>query len=295
MERLLYLGLVALVFLSGCMKTTDSLSKKRSDLQTRIGQEEQVRIDEAAGSAEATRHLLGLYKGDDPLVAAAQETNTVTIHALPNPSLETRLKWDIITAELVADHEKAPRILRDVKKKLVDSEKKEAKLRGGLAKTTESLIGLHTSKQVEREIEKALKNHELQKYLVKVFAFASVASVLISAAISWFFSWRMGVYGFVAAGVFGFAAYYVTQTWFAYLAAALAIVILVGILLFIMGRSKPEKELRGQVHAINTLGDSENEEEKKAAKIVKRRINDIQKTKRERDRHEKYIKYLEEV
>lgn len=289
----IFSGILILLSLVGC-NTIDGLNQERMQLAYQIGAEQEKRVEQAAGAAQATSIILSQPEVDpSKAIGYARTTNEFVVASLPKPSSEQSLYWQDVANSMLRGEEVGKQFSRSYNI-LTRSEQTEKDLQEKLANTTNALLALHEKEKAKHEsqILALAQNQELTKYLVKIFAYAAVASVLISALVGYFLGWKAGLNGIIAAGFFALAAYYITQTWFAYIAAIFAIIVLVGIIYYIFGRSEPEGELKKQVLAIEDMSDSDDPEEREAAEIVKKKINDKQPTPRAREHHKKYIKKL---
>jgi hypothetical protein len=274
-------------FLFGC-NTIDSLHNEKTELSNKIGQEEVFRIDQAAGATHATKKILETSPNDDPHTAAARKSVDIADKALPPLSIEDKSRWDEIAEKLILGDSAE---LKKVEKELISSENKQSELKKKLEETTNELFLFYEERQRNDElrIAEAESKIELQKDLVKYFFAAAAICAIAGAVLTWLMGFKVGLNAFIAAGFFSLAAYLISQTWFAYIAAGIAIISFCGIGFYVWGRLRPEKTMAKTADVLEKMEKSPEGHKSAAAKLVKKEIGNSLSGK-EADAHKKYIK-----
>lgn len=273
------------VFLCSC-NTIEQTIKKKNEIENKIGEEKKYRVDQASGAVYATRVILEDSE-DTPNTVAAKKTINIAEKSLPDLSIEDQKKWEEISKEIKEN----PKSLNRIEKKLTKSEKRESKLQEDLEEITEKLFYVYDKDKEKSEdaLKEAKSNKKLLSKLSMYFAGAAVLCVLGSLLIGHFLGFRVALNGFIAGGFFGLASYLVTQTFFAYIAGLVAVIMVSGTIYYIWGRVKPERAVKKTVDVIEKLEKSEDPEKREAAKILKKEMS-FSLTGKEAESHKKYIK-----
>lgn len=286
-----------LFFLLFTLTSCNSLnwqSPKTDKISSKIEKQESYKLEQASGAVYATKKILSKSPNKDVYTQSAKKTNDLASKALPYPTIENQNVWEEIAYNLIEENEKGQRQVERIEGKLSDSEKKITNLQDELEQAQQDKLALYKQKQREykAKIQDLLRNQGLQKYLVKIFAYASVASVLASVVLAYFFGFKIAINGIIAGAGFGLAAYLVTQTFFAYLAAGFAIIMFAGIIYYIWGRSQPEKTLKKVVKTVDKMEKSPDARKRDAAKMMKQQMEEGSTGTKEEEKEKKYIKDL---
>lgn len=282
-----------LIFLSflliGC-NTVDSLNSEKAELSNKIGQEEVFRIDQAAGATHATKKILETSPSDDAHTVAARKSVDIADKALPPLSIEDKSRWDEIAEKLIFGDDAE---LQRVEQSLIKSENKSKSLAEKLKQKENQIVSLLQEKDAQNEarIEELKRDQELQKTLVRYFFGAAAVCAIAGGVLTWILGFRIGLNAFIAAGFFGLAAYLITLSWFAYVAAGMAIIMFVGTIYYIWGRLKPEKVMTKTADVLEKMEKSPQGHISGAAKLVKEEIK-RSLTGKEAEGHKAYIKEI---
>jgi len=282
-----------IIFLCSCLISCNSFDFKKNQREViinKIGEQKSLQIERASGAIHATETILNKSPNKDIYTEAAKKTNSLASNALPNTSLGEEKMWEEIAEGLIQGND---RKYNKIKNELIKSEEKEHKLEKKLADTTSELFFLHEeiTEGHQKEIEELMRGQELKKKLMMYFAGAAALCAIGSAILGYFLGIRIAINGAIAAGFFGLAAYLVTQSFFAYIAAGMAVVMFAGTIYYVCGQLRPKRAIKKTAEVLEKMSNSEEGFKRNAAKLVKKEIQNSLVGK-EAQKHKEYVRSI---
>lgn len=263
--------LLALLLLGGCTTVPSDSERQLREAEGRIHQTYKMRIDEAAAAVSAsTTTLKDHHIPVDAKLSAATELNSAAMALLhPQPSHEALVRWDAAAGRLVAgDADALKGLLQEGATLRVTEEslkRRREDLQESLRRATEA-----REVRLKEQLRSAQDYAKHHKYLIYIFASAGVACV-IGGIFAMRLSTGIGVNLIIAGAGFSLTAYYITRSWFAWIAAIFAILVVAGIAYMVIGRWRHQRVLSNVVQSI----DKTEEEEPTAIRKLKNRIDRV--------------------
>lgn len=280
----------SLILLSACV-TTDSIQKKNDGYTEKIAQEESYIVQQGAGAAVATKMILEKGNLTDIYTVSAKKTISISVDALPNLTLNERLKWEQIADDLIKGNEESLKLKGE---ELIQSENKQIELKKKLEEGKARLLDVYARREAKHkeELKDMERNNALKKDLVKYFFYAAAVCVLAGGVLSCIFGFKLGLNVFIAGAFFSLAAYLITQPFFCYLAAGMAIIMFAGTLYFLWGQARPKNTLKRQIKVIERMENSTDSRQRESAKVFKKEMKRSLAESKSEKRHKALVKEL---